>query len=491
MLWACCWFPALPLEVQPAPAAAEDLSPRVVYDGPLQRSGVYLADAAAEAAGISRGQTLAAARVLCAHLQTLRRAPALEQARLQLLATLAYAHSSQVALDPPDALLLEARASLRLFGGWPALRRQLQGGFAAQGHHSRIALAPTPQAARLLAGLPDGDGNAVAQPDRLQQRLDPLALGCTPLPAQTQTWLHAMGVRTLGEARALPAAALARRVGPALVQQLDQLYGSAPDPRPLWTPPTVFELRCEFELPIETSCALLFPAQRLSSELARHLKARDAAVQRFALQFGHHGQPPSTLMIGLRSALRAPEALFDAVRGRLEAHTLHAPALWLALKASELPAFIPPKRDLFDAASQAALDWDGLVERLRARLGDAAVSTLTVQAEHRPERAWRRLEEVRPAATGPGKRRRQPAPAERAEMALPPRPFCLLPQPQPLTQVIARLVGPIERIESGWWDEDDAVRDYVVADLASGQRAWLFRRANDARAPWWVHGWFG
>lgn len=487
MLWACCQFPLLPLEVQPAGAAAgADRVPRVVYDGPIQRSGVWLADAAALAAGVRPGQSLAAARALCAHLLALRRAPDLEQVRLHLLATLAYASSSEVVLDPPDALLLEARASLRLFGGWPALRRQLTAAFAAAGHVSRIALAPSPLAARLLTGLADGDGNALAQPARLKARLDPLPLTAARLPERICGWLQAMGVRTLGEARALPTAALARRVGPDLVRYLAQLYGDAPDPRPLWTPPPVFTLRCEFDYGIDSSAALLFPAQRLTGELAAHLKARDAAVQRFQLRFGHLGPPPTTLAIGLRSAVRAPDALFDAVRGRLEAHTLAAPAIWLALEASELPPFIPPRRDLFDAASRAALDWEGLVERLRARLGDGAVSTLAVQDEHRPERAWRKSDEYSTAHVPP----RTPQRAERNVALIAPRPFCLLPAPEPLRAAIVRFVSMPERIESGWWDEDEAIRDYVIADLETGQRAWLFRRANDAQAPWWVHGWF-
>jgi protein ImuB len=71
--------------------------------------------------------------------------------------------------------------------------------------------------------------------------------------------------------------------------------------------------------------------------------------------------------------------------------------------------------------------------------------------------------------------------------ATPPRPVWLLPHPQPLRARIVHLHGEAERIESGWWDGDDVRRDYFVADLDSGQRAWLYR---DASQEWMVHGWF-
>jgi protein ImuB len=235
-------------------------------------------------------------------------------------------------------------------------------------------------------------------------------------------------------------------------------------------------LRCEFDYGIETAPALRFPLQRLTRELGRHLQARDAAVLRFELRFGHEGQAASTLAIGLRTPLRQAEALFDAARNRLEQHPLEAPAHWLELVAEDLPAFVPAAADLFDAAARGLLDWPALVERLRARLGDDAVNGITSWPDHRPEHAWRRGD------------------ARVAEVATndsPPRPVWLLPRPQPLRARILRFVGTGERIESGWWDGGDTRRDYAIADLDSGQRAWLFREAGREDAPWMLHGWFG
>jgi protein ImuB len=466
MLWACCTVPSLSLEVFEPGAAA-----RAIYDGPQQRALVHAADARARALGVYPGQTVAAARAVFGGLECLRRDPGAEAARLQMLATLDYASSSQVVLDAPDAVLLEVGASLRLFGGWPAIRDALRARLQAPGHVVRIALAPTPLAARLLADL--RDGAAGANLARVRERLAAVPLAQARLEDGAQAMLHAIGVRTLGEARALPSGALARRAGRELTGHLDRLYGDAPDPRPTWQPPRRIELRCEFEYGIETSPALRFPLQRLVRELARHLQARDATVLEFTLQFGHEGEPASSMAVGLRVPVRHADALFDAARGRLENHALAAPAHWLALIADDLPPFAPRSPDLFDAAERGALGWDGLVERLRARLGDEAVSLPTAFPDHRPERAWRRMPE---GGT-------EPSPAHPL-----PRPMWLLPQPQPLRSRIVQLHGQAERIESGWWDGEDVRRDYVVADLESGQRAWLFRDA--LHEGWMVHGWF-
>ena len=47
------------------------------------------------------------------------------------------------------------------------------------------------------------------------------------------------------------------------------------------------------------------------------------------------------------------------------------------------------------------------------------------------------------------------------------------------------LAGP-ERIETGWWDGDEASRDYFVARLPDGALGWVYREANQ----WFLHGLF-
>ena len=66
------------------------------------------------------------------------------------------------------------------------------------------------------------------------------------------------------------------------------------------------------------------------------------------------------------------------------------------------------------------------------------------------------------------------------------RPSILLPVPQPLNEQVTLMPYP-ERIVTGWWDNNKAVRDYFLGRTQQGQWLWLFR---DYNLRWYVHGVF-
>jgi protein ImuB len=519
-LWACFALPELALEGLgigqaragigrsdiPSPQSDSRPShspPFAVHDGASQRPSIVCANAAARAAGIRAGMALAQAQALLPNLIAQRHDPSAQSRRLELLAALAYGFSSQVVLEPPDAVLLEIGASRSLFGDWKDIERALRARLAELGHRAVLAAAPTPAAARVLAGL--ADGYAVAKPEHLARVLARVPIGSARLSAEHTEELRRIGVRTLGDVFVLPRAALARRFGEGLLQALDWLRGTRIDSRISYRPPDRFERRLEFDYGIAHQDALRFPLQRLARELAAFLQARDGGVLRFVLRFEHDphdrgdkaGAAATMLEVGLRKPCRDTDALFEAARQALERVALPAPAHALALIAEDLPPFAPELRDLFDPGLRGSLDLDGLAERLRARLGDGAVRELALHADHRPERAWR-------IADGRAAYPKSP-------QVIPPRPLWLLPKPVPFRGRIVRFVEAIERVETGWWDGDDTRRDYAIADLETGQRAWLYRTV-DTQAPaardagvvrsaalaqpcndpqgWMLHGWF-
>ena len=64
--------------------------------------------------------------------------------------------------------------------------------------------------------------------------------------------------------------------------------------------------------------------------------------------------------------------------------------------------------------------------------------------------------------------------------------WCLLPRPR--LDNLELHAGP-ERIEAGWWDGEEARRDYFVAANARGERFWIYREHRDP-ASWYLHGVF-
>ncbi len=489
MLWACLLLPHLALDTvqrkRPDSASAE--APFALISGPVQRRVLLDANQAARSAGLYPGQPLLAAQALLPDVAVLEHDPREDAALRQLLAGWAYRYSSMVCLQDEDAILLEVEGSLGLFGPWPRLERMLRDDLQALGLRHRIAMAPTPLGACVMAACEDG----MALTDTLQlQRM----LGRAPLAkarmadAQVQA-MAAMGLRQLRQLFALPRAGLARRFGTALLDHLDRMRGDAPDPRELYRPPDMFGQRIEFGYEISYHPALLFPLRRLVNDLSAYLSGRDGGVQRFDLVLEHEDmaiiqghaareqrKPPDTVVtVGLLAAERDPVRLFELARARLERSSIPAPVRALRLEAHELPPFVPAGRDLFESRPAQALPWEALRERLRARLGADALYQLAGHPDPRPEQALRRdIDMVR-----------EPPPLQ-----LPPRPTWLLPRPMPLRDHSLRVLSGPERIESGWWDGGDVRRDYYVVETSQGQRAWAFQPAGVRDGAWMLHGWF-
>lgn len=471
MLWACVSLPQLALDAVlrrlPDPHA-----PLALVEGPAQLRTLRAVNAAAAEAGLHAGMRLPAAHALVRDFSMVEYDPEAEARWQRFLAAWAYRHSSLVTAQWPGCIVLEVRASFRLLGPWPRIEARLREELEALGFAHRIALAPTPRAARVFAGL--RDGLALPNPGAMIETLDRVPVRRAHLPDDAGTRLHRMGIRDLRTLRALPHDAVRRRFGLPLLEHLQRLYGQADDPLAHYAPPDHFDARVELGYEVESHMALLFPLRRLVGDLATYLSIRDGGVQRFVLRLehedGHHD-----VDVGLFAPERQPAMLFELARTRLERVQLHKPVVGVRLLARELPPFVSAARDLFDARSQQQLPWPQLRERLRARLGDAAVYRVAPGTDPRPERAWQRVE-------GDGASIGQAPPRA-------PRPAWLLHRPIPLRDPRPRIVSGPERLESGWWDGDDARRDYYVIETSQGQRAWAFAPPGE-QGGWMLQGWF-
>lgn len=487
MLWLCLRFPRLALDALQTTASAVDARPCAVIDGPMPSRHIVLADAASQAAGVRAGQPLASAQALCPRLRTLARDRAAEQQSLQAFATLAWRYSAELCVHAPDSILLEVGASLKLFGGWPALQRRLRSELAHGGFSCQLAAAPTASAAHVLA-CAHGDIAVTTMP-ALHSALTALPIAHSGLDDKTIDALHGMGLRRLGELFRLPRTQLGRRLGAAMLARLDRLRGLLADEGARWQPPAGFQRRIEFDSEVTSTTALAFVLQRLIRELALFLLARDGGVQRFGLVIGHARDARTRIDVGLLAPQRDAASLFELARARLERCALPAPALSLALHADELPPLVPAHQDLFEAHARSTLDWPALAERLRARLGDDALHGLACHADHRPARAWQRIAPALGARADSSRTSRSDPPADATSFTSAPRPFWLLQRPLALRQAPQRILAGPERIESGWWDGHDQRRDYYIVELRSGQRAWAFVEAG-TQSPWTLHGWF-
>lgn len=431
----------------------------------------------AQAQGVSPGMRLKTALSLVPELAMVQPEPYQEQAILEQQARWLYRYAAQVALYPPDGLLLEARSLLRLYGSLDALWQQLTQAASQRQLSISLAAGLTPRAARLLAQVDQGICSQDAA--TLTQKVSQLPLTDAELAPTTLTRLSRLGLTHLGDAFQLPAKELARRLSPETLAYLQTIQGTRPDPQVFWQPPHRFHQQVDFIREVELAQGLLFPLQPMLSELEEDLQWRQVDTDRLQLTLHHRGRDPETLSICSSGPEHRASAFLDLVRLRLESFPLTAPVTAMALMVTRfLPRALPSGTDLLGETPDLREAWHTLVSRLQARLGEQALQQPAPYADHRPERAW--------VSTPLQPPRQGDAPSPQSHLPL--RPLWLLPAPQPLQQTPEHWLSGPERISSGWWDGRRVQRDYYTAQLPGGQVAWVFR---DNRDGWFVHGWFG
>lgn len=491
MLWIAVHLPLLSLEAfcatlaEPARAA-----PIALVEGHQIRA----ANGAALQLGVRPGHKRATALALAPAL-TLGQADAARDARaLAAVAHAALAYTPMVALEPA-AVLLEVQASLRYFGGAPALLTRLRASLAPLGHRVQIASAPTPLGASLLArwrrDLTFGPHST--DPAALGTLLDAAPVGLLAAAADIphREALPGMGLSCIADLRRLPRAGLARRFGEGLLVDLDRALGSRADPREPVALPERFESRLELYARADTTAQLLHAAAVLLARLVAWARAQQARVAAFTLEMLHDDRAPAgRLTVTLAEPSCDAAHLQVLLRERLARLVLPAPALELRLHCEDLARRPAPNGELFPTPASERASLVRLIEQLQARLGPQGVLRIVQAEDHRPERA----SSLQPVAVPP------PRLSGAATQAS--RPVWLLPEPLPLAEreslpllegrPLQLLCGP-ERIETGWWDGAAVARDYYIAQDEGGALVWLYRGRlpRDAGQGWMLQGRFG
>lgn len=486
MLWVALEIPALPLQiVERAGACAE---PLVVSEGPSQRPVVLCANAAAQEAGVREGQAVAAAKALAVDLRNVARDPRLEQETLERIAAWAAQFTPMVCVDG-QGIVLEIESCLRLFDGHARMTATLLRGVRDLGFNATLGVAPTPLAARLFARA-EAQGRAMRaclSPAELPQRVAELPLFLLDWPEKTLTRLTDLGVLRVRDILELPAEGVSRRFGPEIALSIDQLMGRVPDPRKPHEPPARFRSRLELPAEADGVEALLFPLKRLLTELEGCLRGRGAGVQRLTLDLEHGRRARTRLQLDFASAEREAEFILAIARERLGRLTLSAATHALDLRADALLPYVPRESTWLPGAREQAVDRERLLERLAARLGRDRVFGIAIAEDHRPEKDWM------PMGTAPNSSAR----SSRSVPGFHTRPTWLLPRPQKLITrdglpsfqgALSLQAGP-ERIEAGWWDGEEARRDYYVALNPQGEAFWIYREHRDL-SSWYLHGVF-
>ncbi|NIO39139.1 MAG: DNA polymerase Y family protein [Burkholderiales bacterium] len=476
MLWLCLNFPRLPIEV--FLRAGKPTEPLVVTNGGNAPSVVDY-DEHAAAAGIRNGMALSVAYALSPTLKVRTRNPETEHSCLEEIALWALQFTSRVSLQAPDSLLLEIGASLKLFGGLEALRKRINESAAQLGFDTLAAVAPTPRGAHWLACA--GFGVSVEEHKALRHHLNRLSVSCLNADSDTFNSLSRMGIRSIGQLALLPRDAATRRFGQRLLDQLSRAFGDLPDPQPEFSPPSRFAAHLALPSPVSETEALLFGAHRLILQMAGYLSAGNAGVTRLRLALENEDKKTTDVIVALSVPSRDPKHLLNLLRERFLRTALPSRSEAMTLEALDIAQLSPRNFSFLPDAVHAREERATLVEKLRARLGNDAVHGLSLFPDARPEFAWHETEPGAAAQSGPPLLR--PTWLLRRPRQLKLRNGC------PWLDGALRILDGPERIETGWWDGCDAMRDYFVARNDSGATFWIYRERTAAN-NWFLHGIF-
>jgi len=464
------------------------------------------------ALGLHPGLPLADARAREPGLAVIPHDPAADVALLRALARLCQDATPTVAIEPPDALLLEIGGSAHLFGGPQALAQRLRQRLESHGMHLLEAHGPTPDAALAFARYPSAGGKA--------ERLPVAALN---LGEDAERGLRRAGLATVHDVARQPRAAIAARFGKGAILALDRLEGSAP--RPLSPRRVRAPLRFEERLaePILTADGARTIMAQLIERACTRLARRGQGGRRFEVSLFRTDGETHSLAVESGRPTRDHATIVRLFAERIE--TLADPLdpgfgydrITLSIGRTDALALSQPTLEADSRGGNDALT--ALIDRLSVRFGPARLLRLLPAESHVPERAERRVQ----ARSAPI----LPWPQPPAQQDDPPaRPIFLFDPPEPIEVLaevpdgppfrfrwrrtqhrVARAEGP-ERIAPEWWRlksgalHGGRTRDYWRVEDMDGRRFWLFRHglydelqrtpeAGGIRPPgWFLHGLF-
>lgn len=491
MRLACLHVPDFPLaawlRVEPELRGAAV----IVADGATPRARLVAASAAARRRGVGEGMSAAQALAAAGDLTVRVASAEAERAAHAALGDVAYSFSPRVEDGAPGTVWFDAGGLHELHASESELAQAAARRAAACGLDAGVGIAGSKVSAELAAR--DGGGCAVVPPSDEWRVLAPLSLDLLAPPPALRATLHRWGIRTLGALAALPASAVATRLGPEAAALARRARGEDAHPlapRPL---PLSFEEVAELDWGVDALEPFLFVVRGLLDRLLARLEVRGLVCGdlRLSLGLADRGRDERTVTVAAPST--AAKALLTLIRVHLEAQPPRA-----AVESVRLAAV--PERlraaqlDLFRPAGPQPAQLAATLARLGALCGDAAVGAPRVCDSHRPDAYG--LAPFAPPAAVPLVED-PPAPPLAVRAIRPPQPlevFCQRDQPEFVRGEtcqgrVVSLAGPW-RLTGDWWRPGDALqRDYYDAQLSDGG---VYRFYYDpTRRQWFLDGEYG
>ena len=483
-------------------SAAPATTPLILTEQIGQKLVVAATCPQATALGLEIGMPVAQARALYVDLDIRPHDVEADAALLARFALHAAIRWTPIAMPThPGGLLLDLSGTSHLFAGEERFCARVVRYYRRLGFTASMAVADTPGAAHALARF-SRDVITIVPAGGAAQAIAPLPIAALRLEPQALDAARRFGLTRVGDLLGLPRAPLARRLGRAAIERLDQALGRVGEPLDSIVPADSIQAERRLLEPISTAEAITQVCGDLLRDLVQCLRERGLGARGIRLSCLRVDGTDQYLSFGTARATREPAHLLRLIALRIDRIDPGFGIEAMRLAALRTDTLTATALGAVLAGDQPARDVADVVDQLAGRVGSASIFRTAPLESDVPERAVERVSPLTATDGWPSYK----------------RPARLLARPEPISRVVALLPdapprrfewrgtthrvvagdGP-ERIHGEWWRRSGevwAVRDYFRVEDDAGARFWLFRRGDGVDADtgdlsWYMHGLFG
>ena len=472
MLWLYLDFPSLQLDSFLADNDISADTAVVIVDE--KTNEIIQLNKTAINAGVQLKMGLASSAVLCHNLQVLCYQRHIEENLLKQIAQELYQVSADIAFYQQNGLFIKVGNMLRLYDSieqyWQKITDKLQvfnisycGATAYSAYAAQIL-------ARAKVQLISSDINLI------DQHLKILTVSALVLPEKFISALPKLGIKTIRQWLAIPFAEFASRFTPEESEYFALVKGLQIPKFSFYQPEIAFTYELELLYEIKTSEVLLHPLTKIFQRLEHFLQQKNLVTQELLLTFSSRESASFQLTIASVVGEYKTKKWLELTKLQLEKIQLSFPITIINIDVKQFQNFQGEINDLLNG-KKGQLTHGELISMLFNRLGKKQIFTLKLLNEHCPEKASV-YQSVDVNVSDKNTEISGYLPSI--------RPSFLLPSPEQLTLPVDVLYGP-ERIQHGWWQEQEVVRDYFIAKNRQGQWCWIYRQPDKR---WFLHGFF-
>ena len=461
-----------------------------IVDGNGNAAHVVAATRRARTKGIRPGLSLAQARSILPKLIARGRDAECERTAQEALFEVAETFSPRVEDAGEGVVYVDIAGMTRHYDSELDLAKSAMRAADGVGLPARVGIAASKLAARVAAELPKSP--TVVDPGTESEFLAPLPLARLTPQLDAASTLARWGIQSIGELAQLPESEVAARLG-ELGRELHYAARGI-DPRPLIPRPLPPDFRegTELEWPLVALEPFLFIANAALDRLAKRMELQDFACKRLELTMTLEPDGFAARAIELPAPTRDVKTMLTLLRLDLEKAPPGAPVIGFTLVAHP----DRPRRAQLSLFGPAALSPEKLattIARLVSLLGDGRVGMPVPVDGHLPER--HALADYTPP---PPPVTRRKAEKSRGLLAVrvfrPPIPVEVITRQADGETHIAAIKGDGDvsgavrtssgpwRIESSWWSDAPAAREYWDVELEGGG---VYRVYESAAASGW------